>query len=296
LYSYLQPGVTLPENIVLKVTISKFVSAGNLYFPPKGERGIFPFNLITGKRNTFLWFFSAIGITNPVPFGIIYSGKRDLDYTTHVDLLIKLKRKHLIEIETAKEEIELSPDSIYSVPIKLKNLGSHKDTFNFNVDVSATDGLEVSPLQSVTLESNEEKEVSLGIATSEKFWDPGTLHSITIEAYSLYDSDNTFSKTIPIVTKGVHVSEYSRYGVDARIQVSVDQSQIPDYCSAYLFKQASSVKVTTDFMSAEKFSMGVRFLKEAPQQKTVNIPVVVKVSPTQAFPYSTVSETCSCSS
>jgi hypothetical protein len=80
---------------------------------------------------------------------------------------------------------------------------------------------------------------------------------------------------------------YERYSVDARLQISL--GEIPSYCSAYLFKQSTSVPITTDFLSADdEITMGVRFLKEAPQQQTVSIPVHVKAAPTSAFPFTTL--------
>jgi hypothetical protein len=200
--------VALPENIVLRVNITKYVSAQNTYLPPKDNRGIMPFNFITGKASTFLWLLASIGFFGGFAFGPYYSGKRVADYSTYVDIIVKLRRTHLVDIVTPAEIVELSPDSVYSIPVKIENFGSHIDTFNFRVFLSATESnLTISPPPAITLGPNEEAIVKLGIATSDELWDPGTLHSVKVEAYSIYEPDLVFNNTVSLVTKGLYVSE-----------------------------------------------------------------------------------------
>jgi len=188
----------LPENIVLRVNITKYITAQNTYLPPKGNRGIF---------TSAFWFLAAIGVTFPLAFGPYYSGKRVADYSTYVDIIVKLKRTHLIDVITPTELVELNSDSIYSIPIEIKNFGSHIDTFNFRATSSSGNKLTISPPPAITLGPNEKATVTLGIATSDELWDPGTLHSVKVEAYSIYEPDLVFNNTVSLVTKGLYVSE-----------------------------------------------------------------------------------------
>ncbi|MCX6666667.1 MAG: hypothetical protein NTV74_00270 [Euryarchaeota archaeon] len=196
----------LPENIVLRVNITKYTTAGNLYLPPKGLRGIMPFTFITGKYGTFMWFFGASGIIPGAPFGVLYGGKRTVEYTTYLDIIVKLNQTRIIDI-VPPQNIELEPDKIYSIPIQVKNLGNDIDSFNFRVSTSEDSGLLISPPPAITLAPNEVGYTNLGIVTSENFWDPGTLNSIKIEAYSIFNPDKVNNNSVIIFTKGVHVSE-----------------------------------------------------------------------------------------
>jgi hypothetical protein len=199
----------LPENIVLRVNITKYVTAGNLYLPPKGRRGFLPFSLLTGKSSTILWFLAATGITNPAnPFGRLYSGKRDIEYITYVDILVKFRRSHLIDI-IPPDRMELESDKAYYIPIEVRNLGSHIDSFNFRVSVSEESGLIVSPPPAITLGPNEVGYTTIGVVTSDRAWDPGSLHSIKIEAYSIYEPNRVYNNSVTVVTRGVYISEIS---------------------------------------------------------------------------------------
>ena len=180
---------SLPENILLQVNISRYVTAGNLYIRPDIGIG---------------WFISAV----MYGFGKAYSGKRVYDEPSmYVNLVVKVNRFHLAKI-TPPQNIELKPDEVTSIPIEIENQGSHVDTFNFKVTASPSNsGLIISPPSSITLAPGESGHTSIGIVSPPNFQDPGTVHSITIEASSIYDPDKVFTNTVTLTTRGVYVSE-----------------------------------------------------------------------------------------
>ncbi|MEA2055827.1 MAG: hypothetical protein U9O49_03225, partial [Candidatus Thermoplasmatota archaeon] len=193
----------LPKDITVRVNISKYSTGANLYLPPKQVRN---------PISSFFWFFAATGITFPFPFGKFYSGKRTLDEESvmFVDLVLRVDRFHLAEI-TPPQQIEIEPNQLTYVPIEIKNLGSHIDTFSFMINTSIDNELVVSPPDSITLEPGEVGHTSIGIASPLSFRDPGTAHSIHIEAYSTYEPDKIFDNTLVIVTRGMYVSEMNAF-------------------------------------------------------------------------------------
>ena len=204
--SKIPEDVSLPQNIVLWVNVTKWVTGFNTYLPPKGKRGIMPFSFITGKSPTFMWFFSSIGLTGGFPFGSFYSGKRVIDAFQHIPILVKINRFHLAEVEPSKT-VTMGPDDLVSIPVMVRNFGSHVDTFNFKVFTDSDSNLVVSPPSAITLDPHETGYVSLSVASSEMFQDLGTAHSIYIQAYSIYDNEKFFNTTATVITRGAYVSE-----------------------------------------------------------------------------------------
>jgi len=202
LTSNIPKDASLPSAILLQIKIIRWTTAGNLYLPPKGER--WPFVI-----NSLGWFLAATGITNPAnPFGKLYSGKRTTteDEISYIDLLVRVNRFHLLEI-TPPKQMEIEPNEILPIPIQVQNLGSHVDTFSFNITTSAVSQLKVTAPPSITLGPNEVGHTTISVASPLSFQDPGTLHAINIEAYSIYDSEKVFSNSVTLITRGVYLSE-----------------------------------------------------------------------------------------
>jgi len=177
----------IPKDLSFRINVTRHTTFGNLYFPPKETRLLHGGNFILP-----LWFLSAI----TAGFGRALSGKT----------------YHLLEI-TPPESMEMGPDELLSIPVKIKNLGSHADSFNFRVNTSTTtnDDLLISPPAAITLNPGEVGYASLSVASPRDFNDPGTLHPINIEAYSIYEPDKVFVNTVVIVTRGMYVSEMNGY-------------------------------------------------------------------------------------
>jgi len=137
-----------------------------------------------------------------------YIGKRLPDRPAYANILVKVDRFHLAEIRPPAA-IEAKSDDIVTVPIEIRNFGSHIDTFNFRAYTDPDSGLIVSPPPAVTLKPREAVQTKFSVATPRNFQDPGTAHSIEIEAYSIYDTETTFKNTVTIITRGVYISDIS---------------------------------------------------------------------------------------
>jgi len=185
---------------LLKFRVADTWGYGDLWFPPKGSPMDKPIY-------RFLWFFSAMFI---IRFGK-YSGTVDVEYKD-IAVLVKVKPYHALKFDTMPL-INLKPDQITSIPITLENLGNYNDTFNFRVFSDNGDIILINP-SSVTLAPGEQKDIYLGISIPQSVFDYGTLHSIKIEAYSVYDPNVTIDqKTIYIETRGVYISEIGGIGI-----------------------------------------------------------------------------------
>jgi len=123
-------NVDLPKEIVLRVNITKYLTAGNLFWPSGKPT---PWNPLT-------WGWSFYARFGSHPFGKIYGGKRLPEPSIYTDIVVHLGRFHLAEIAPPLTT-EIKPDQLVSVPIQIQNLGSHLDTFNFRV--STNDGSEL---------------------------------------------------------------------------------------------------------------------------------------------------------
>jgi len=203
--SNIPKDATLPRNIQLRINITKYTTFGNLYLPEKDRRGIF-LSLLKGNKGLprITWFYYATFSGHP--FGRLYSGKRLLEFCSYVDIVVKLDRFHLADVIPLKR-VEVGPDQLTSIPIEIRNLGSHVDTFNFRVSSSKGSELIVSPPPAITLGPNEVGYTSVGVASPLTFLDPGTAHSINIEAYSIYEPEAIFNNTATVITRGIYISE-----------------------------------------------------------------------------------------
>jgi hypothetical protein len=192
IYSNIPKDMELPENVNLRVNITKYLTAGNVYLPPRGNRGL----------NSIIWFINSISGSNP--FGRLYSGKRTPEPPVYVDIIVKLNRFHLANIKPTSN-VEIGPDELISIPIEIENLGSHIDCFNFKINSDSE--LIISPPTAITLGPNEIGHASIGVASPHIFNDPGTSHLINIEAYSIYDTNSVFTNTVTVISRGIYISE-----------------------------------------------------------------------------------------
>lgn len=121
-----------------------------------------------------------------------------------VKILIKIDKFHVGEIKPIPL-IKIKPYEVKSIPISVINHGSHTYTYNFRVKCDNKDFI-VTPPSSITLNPEEEKQVYVGVAAPKRFYSPGTITPITVEAYPVDDPSIVFSNTIPLQTSGVHIA------------------------------------------------------------------------------------------
>jgi len=182
--SHIPRNATLPGAFALRVNITEYWTYPNLYI-----------------KYWYWAFFGAYEI-------LTYSGKRVPEpIEIFVDIIVRVKRLHLVEILPPASYVEVKPDKLISIPLEIRNFGSHIDTFNFRVKVDNDSGLLVAPPPAMTLYPNEVGRTIISVATPRNFRDPGTVHPIHVEAYSIYEPDKVFGNTVTIVTRGMYVSD-----------------------------------------------------------------------------------------
>jgi hypothetical protein len=185
---------------LLKFRIADTTAYGDLWFAPKGSAFDVPIM-------RFFWFLSATIIMGYAK----YSGTVDVEYK-EMSVLVKVKPYHALKFDTMPL-VNLKPDQLATIPVTLENLGNYNDTYNFRI-VSDNKDIKISNPSSITLAPGEQKDIYLGISVPQSAFDYGTLHSVNIEAYSIFDPNVTVDqKTIYFETRGIYVSEVGGIGI-----------------------------------------------------------------------------------
>ena len=173
---------------VLKINLIDKWACGNLFVPKYGPK--------------FFWFISAI----TMGFGRQLSGKVAYERIP-LNILVKVKPYHYAKIESLPL-INLKPNQVTSIPINVQNLGNYNDTFGFRI-VSDNDDVMISDPVTITLRPGEKEDTFLGVATSRRFLDFGTIHNVKLQVFSYEQPDNVIQeKTVYLQTKGLYVSEF----------------------------------------------------------------------------------------
>ena len=195
-----QPDYLLPPTkLEFKVNITRHVVYGFLFLPPKENRIRYG-----GNMSSLGWLISSIVA------GFWKLGGTDQITYLDVPLMVRADRFHLARIITP-ETMEVGPDELVKVPIEIQNLGTYKDSFSFRVINSGSEDLVISPPSTVTLDSQETITIFIGVASPRNFNDPGTLHDIKVEVFSIFDTDKVFSNEVSITTRGIYVSDANLY-------------------------------------------------------------------------------------
>lgn len=183
------------EDTALQIKITRLDNSGNLWIPPNFGQ----YKKISSK---IFWLVGAATTWGK------YSGKTE-EIVSFVNVTVRVSSFHKAEIIPPKP-LEIGPNELISVPVKVKNLGTRIDTFNFQVKTEKDELLLSAPLP-ITLQPGEEAEVYLGVASPRWIADQGTTHPVTIECYSIYQPEKVFTNTVTITTQGVYVSEGAFY-------------------------------------------------------------------------------------
>jgi len=126
-----------------------------------------------------------------------------------VNILVKVEKDHRAEI-IAPPPIEIQPYQVVSIPVAIKNMGSHTDTFNFRINSTDKDML-IAPPPAITLKPGEEGQALIGVAAPKIFRSVDITTTITLEAYSIEDPENVFQNNVTLITRGIHVSGINIY-------------------------------------------------------------------------------------
>lgn len=220
----LKPGIdpkTVTQDVVLKVNIiSEQVidKVGLMFIPPYAWRGdttefekrleeIGEPNLL--KRDFSGIFFQPSGFLY-TPFAVPVALRRsvlpniDIWVDSTVEILIKVDKFHLADIEPIPLQ-EIQPFEVKSIPITIKNIGSHIDTYNFNVRCDDKNMVVTAP-PALTLRPGETGNALVGVGAPRDFLSIGATTSIFVDAYSIDDPETVFSNTIILQTKGIHTT------------------------------------------------------------------------------------------
>ena len=126
-----------------------------------------------------------------------------------VEILIRVDKYHQLEI-VPPLPLEIKPYQVKSIPLTIKNLGSHIDTFNFRVKCD-DENMVVTPPPALTLKPGEEAEALVGVAAPKRFLSVGSTTSIFVDAYSVDDPETVFSNTVILSTTGLNTTGAATY-------------------------------------------------------------------------------------
>lgn len=126
-----------------------------------------------------------------------------------IPILVKVNPYHQVDIPPPLA-VEIEPYQVKSIPLTIKNIGSHIDTFNFRVR-HENENFVVTPPPALTLKPGEVGEALLGVAAPKQFLSIGSTSLIFFEAYSVEDPEAVFSNTITLITRGIYVTGEAFY-------------------------------------------------------------------------------------
>lgn len=185
------------QDTVLQIKITRKDISGNLWIPPKGHP-------VYGKGfGSIMWIFGAITVWGK------YSGTTEYIYN-NISILVRVNKHHKPSF-IPPEPIKINENEVKSVPVEIQNLGSHIDTFNFRVYTDLDSDLVLSPPPALTLKPGDKATVSVGISSPQILHDPGSVHNIIIEMYSIDQPENIFSNSFTVTTAGVYISPFAIY-------------------------------------------------------------------------------------
>ena len=213
----IDPSV-IPEDFVLKINVIREEAIDKIGI----LRGV-P-DCIKNNHDEYLEKEKELGIKNPYfakkstillynllsKYFIFFMNARLPLYDKWVDstvnVLVKIDKFHIGEIKPVPL-VKIKPYEVKSIPISVINRGSHIYTYNFRVKYNNdNENFIITPPSSITLKPEEEKQIYVGVAAPKRFYSPGAITPITIEAYSVDDPNAMFSNTIVLQTSGVHVA------------------------------------------------------------------------------------------
>jgi len=126
-----------------------------------------------------------------------------------VEVLVKVNTYHKIDIPPLLPQT-IEPYEVKSIPLTIKNIGSHLETLNFRVSYD-NEELVVTPPPAMTLQPGEVGQAMVGVAAPKQFLSVGATTEIFVEAYSIDDPDSVFANTITLTTTGIQIAGSPTY-------------------------------------------------------------------------------------
>ena len=142
---------------------------------------------------------------------ILKDGKTEYG-TSYFDIPVRSGKLNFLGIKPDAQVKTVSPDSMVTFHIDVTNRGYFVDTFAAKVSSDAQMKGSLSE-SSFVLQPGETRDITLTVMTADVFFDPGTTHTITIEAYSLRYPANRFTGQVQVTTRGFYVSWLVWFGI-----------------------------------------------------------------------------------
>lgn len=122
-----------------------------------------------------------------------------------IDIPLKAEPAEFIAMRLEEDVGYAGLNTIKKFTIDLTNKGYYKNTFFTNV--TSPDNLFCTvDNQILTLDSGENKTLTINALTPDKIFDFGTPHTIDVYAHSLGNNTNTLIGSYTLITKGIYVS------------------------------------------------------------------------------------------
>ncbi len=134
-----------------------------------------------------------------------YSGQVLTD-EYNIETVVKVKPFHLVTFQAQLLQ-DLRPNEITSLPIIVTNRGNYNDTIGFRAVTAGGFSIQTTGNNTITLAPGEQGNALIGVAVPPNLLDTGTLHSITIQAYSAEQPSIPIGEQIlPLETQGIFIS------------------------------------------------------------------------------------------
>jgi len=142
---------------------------------------------------------------------ILKDGKTEYG-TSYFEIPVRPAKLNYVDIKPDASVKEVSPDSMVTFQIDITNRGYFVDTFAAKVR-SDNEVKGTLSQQSFVLQPGETRQVTLRVMTTDLFFDPGTTHTLDIEAYSLNYPQNIFTGSVQVRTRGMYISPLVLFGM-----------------------------------------------------------------------------------
>ncbi|MEM0466843.1 MAG: hypothetical protein QXX20_04520 [Candidatus Thermoplasmatota archaeon] len=126
--------------------------------------------------------------------------------TSYFDIPLRSTSLDYVEIRPIEQIKTISPGSVATYQIEIKNLGYFKDTFQ--IRLNETDRIKGGvTTQALVLDAGEAKVITAYLIAKDILYDPGTTHIINISVASSTNPRDKFYGRVQIRTQGVYISD-----------------------------------------------------------------------------------------
>ena len=134
-----------------------------------------------------------------------YSGQVLTDYY-YIETVVKVKPFHAVTFQAPLLQ-SLRPNEVTTIPVIVTNRGNYNDSIGFRIVTEGGYVIQTTENNTITLAPGEQGNALIGVAIPPNILDTGTLHSISIQAYSTDQPNVTIGEQVlPLETQGLFIS------------------------------------------------------------------------------------------